>query len=299
MNKENKIKNNLPSITVEELAKELRSKAYQFVWICETQKISYRIMKKAGITRQTTINALDSAALVEEHYVEQWLRIANQSPAGFDFPEIEEDDSLLNTELFVNDEEINDCKTWLKTRGIDPSRPLICIQAGNKRTMRPGKVDRSSNTKYWHEKNWSKLIDEIMLHLPDAQVLFCGIPAEHELSLSIKELCRNQKQIHSLADDLPMRRLLALLSIAHSCISVDTGPAHAAAALNCPLTVLFGKADTRVFRPVSSESNVMIVAGRIPGIELQSGLESWRLAHDISLITTDDVFSAWLDSIKP
>jgi ADP-heptose:LPS heptosyltransferase len=279
-----------------QLAKKLRDNPYQFVWICETQSVSYRIMKKAGIKQQKTINAIDSPAHTNEHYVKHWLRLANQSPTGFDFPVIEDDDSSLNTELFVDDDEISECNKWLKSRGIEPSKPLICIQAGNKRTMRAGKVDRLSNTKYWHKNNWSKLIDEIILHLPGAQILFCGIPAEHGLALNIKELCVDQKQIHSLADDLPMRRLLALLSISHSCISVDTGPAHAAAALNCPLTVLFGKADHRIFRPISSESKVMILAGRKPEIELLDGKDSWADTHDINLIKTDDVFNAWLDS---
>ena len=65
----------------------------------------------------------------------------------------------------------------------------------------------------------------------------------------------------SLADDLPLRRLLALLSLAHSCISVDTGPAHAAAALGCPLIVLFGKASPVRFRPRSAASPVQILQG--------------------------------------
>lgn len=282
----------------QQLAKQLRLHPYQFVWICETKPISYRIMLKGGIDKSNTINAIDSPAQTNEHFVEQWLRLSNQSPPGFAFPEIKADDSILNTELFVSRNEINDCHSWLKTRGIDPSAPLICIQAGNKRTTRPGRVDRSSNTKYWHEKNWSKLIDAIIHHLPGAQVLFCGIPAEHSIALRIKALCLNQKQVHSVADDLPLRRLLALLSIAHSCISVDTGPAHAAAALNCPLTVLFGKADPRSFRPVSSESKVVVMAGRKPDIELLDGWASWEAAHDISLIKADDVLRAWLDSTK-
>ncbi|MEW5297215.1 MAG: hypothetical protein WDW36_000439 [Sanguina aurantia] len=40
---------------------------------------------------------------------------------------------------------------------------------------------------------------------------------------------------------LPLGRLKALLEIAHSMISVDTGPAHLAAAMGCPLVVLFGE----------------------------------------------------------
>ena len=91
--------------------------------------------------------------------------------------------------------------------------------------------------------------------------------------------------IQIVADDLPMRRLLALLSIAHSCISVDTGPAHAAAALNCPLAVLFGKADPNRFRPVSAQSPVAVLQGRSP--------DSADSEPDIAHVSPEQVLSAW------
>ena len=102
---------------------------------------------------------------------------------------------------------------------------------------------------------------------------------------AIEACCKSSTQVHSVADDLPLRRLLALLSIAHSCISVDTGPAHAAAALNCPLVVLFGKASPTRFRPVSANSPVEVLVGRAsdePGSD-----------PDIGRITPQQVLSAW------
>ena len=44
-------------------------------------------------------------------------------------------------------------------------------------------------------------------------------------------------------------------------ISVDTGPAHAAAALDCPLTVMFAHADQRWWRPRSRLGRVGVVGG--------------------------------------
>jgi ADP-heptose:LPS heptosyltransferase len=93
-----------------------------------------------------------------------------------------------------------------------------------------------------------------------------------------------------VADDLPLRRLLALLSIAHSCISVDTGPAHAAAAMNCPLVVLFGKASPALFRPISSDSAVAVIIGKASASEDSEA--------GISLITPDQVISAWKESTR-
>jgi len=252
-------------------------------------------MIKAGINLAQSINAKDYPRRVNEHAAEKWLRLANETPQNFNFSQA--DDAIINTELFVTKEEILECKQWLASREIDSVKPIICIQAGNKKTTRSGKINRNSNTKYWPEQNWANVINAINEHLPTAQVLLCGVPAEHAISLDIKTLCSNQQKIHCVSDDLPLRRLLALLSTAHSCISVDTGPAHAAAALNCPLTVLFGKTDARSCRPISSQSRVIIVAGRDHNIELLDSPTSWGNAHSMSLITPDAVIEGWTKSI--
>jgi ADP-heptose:LPS heptosyltransferase len=107
---------------------------------------------------------------------------------------------------------------------------------------------------------------------------------------AIKVLCSNQGQVHNVADDLPLRRLLALLSISHSCISVDTGPAHAAAALNCPLVVLFGKASPQRFRPVSLDSPVQVIQG--------FAANASDTAPDIGHITVQQAFAGWCDAIS-
>ena len=48
-----------------------------------------------------------------------------------------------------------------------------------------------------------------------------------------------------------LRELFALCEAAHSMISVDTGPAHAAAALSLPLVVLYGAEIPRYWLPRS------------------------------------------------
>lgn len=266
-----------------ELVRGLKINRHQFAWICETNPRSYRLLARAGITRENSVDQLQLPSVEHEHYCETWLRLGNESPPGFEFPRI--NSQQLDTELFVSATEIEDCRHWLQTRGIDPQAPIVCIQSGSKRTTRRGKVDRSSNTKYWHEQNWATVIDSVVARLPDAQVLLCGVPAEAEMCRAIQTLCQATGKVQTVADDLPLRRLLALLSIAHSCISVDTGPAHAAAALNCPLVVLFGKADPARFRPVSSESPVSVIVGDPAGND--------RVETDIGLIEPGQVVDAW------
>ena len=242
-----------------ELVRTLKSHQHQFVWVCETSSKSYRLLARAGIDRSSSVSQLDLPVIHGEHYCAKWLRLGNLSPSGFEYPQHQAE--APNTELFVSEDEVRECRRWLQTRGLNPEAPIVCVQAGSKRTTRRGRADRISNTKYWHEKNWAEVIDGIIESLPGAQVLLCGVSAEIEMCQAIQKLCSLPENVQTVADDLPLRRLLALLSIAHSCISVDTGPAHAAAALDCPLLVLFGKANPNRFRPVSSNSPVQVIVG--------------------------------------
>jgi heptosyltransferase-2/heptosyltransferase-3 len=268
-----------------ELVQSLRQKQHKFVWVCETNRKSYRLLARAGITRANSINQLDLEPVQDEHYCDKWLRLGNLSPRGFAAQPLPAQPP--GTRLFVSDSEILECRKWLQGRGLDAGAPLLCIQAGSKRTTRRGRANRASNSKYWHESNWAGVIDAAVEHLPGVQVMLCGVPAESDMCNAIKALCRNRDSVHNVADDLPLRRLLALLSIAHSCISVDTGPAHAAAALDCPLVVLFGKASPLRFRPVSRNSPVQVIQG------FASGPDS---APDISHISVQQVFAGWCDA---
>lgn len=268
-----------------ELVATLKAQRHLFAWICETDSRSYRLLARAGIKRSSSATQLDLAAVKAEHYCEKWLRLANLSPAGFEYPQLAPPN--LDTELFVSDEEVEACRQWLRRRGLDPDAPIVCIQAGSKRTTRRSKADRKSNTKFWHQSNWAQVIEGLLEHKPETQVLLCGVPAEADMCDTILAHCKASDRVQSAAQDLPLRRLLALLSLAHSCISVDTGPAHAAAALNCPLVVLFGKANPGRFRPISSQSPVAVITGEAENSE-----------PDISRITPRQVLDSWISNLS-
>jgi ADP-heptose:LPS heptosyltransferase len=80
---------------------------------------------------------------------------------------------------------------------------------------------------------------------------------------------------------LPLRRLFALCERSHNMISVDTGPAHAAAAVGLPLVVLFGAYPSRVWQPRSAVGSPVIgvggppVASRLDEIPEQVAFAAW------------------------
>ena len=84
-----------------------------------------------------------------------------------------------------------------------------------------------------------------------------------------------------VAAELPLRQLLALTESAHSMISVDTGPAHAAAALGLPLVVMFGAQSKRQWLPRSPSGSAVVGIGGPP------------VSNRVDQIAVEEVFTAW------
>ena len=137
----------------------------------------------------------------------------------------------------------------------------------------------------------------VRAHLPNAQVLITGTASEARMTIPIADSCADAR-VRSIAGLTPLRRLLALLRLAHSLISVDTGPAHAAAALGCPLVVLFGQTDPRTNRPVAARSPVTVVTGP-PGAPALDGEPGWRAHHHMTGISPEAVIDAWRSLGQP
>jgi ADP-heptose:LPS heptosyltransferase len=78
-----------------------------------------------------------------------------------------------------------------------------------------------------------------------------------------------------------LREFFALCESAHSMVSVDTGPAHAAAALGLPLVVLYGAHSPQHWLPRSrTRSPVLGVRGpppatRVDQVPVSAVFEAW------------------------
>jgi hypothetical protein len=125
---------------------------------------------------------------------------------------------------------------------------LILIQIGNKRTMRRGLRRLAVNNKYWPNERWADVLHHVRRQCPDHAIVLLGTGPEYDLNQEVMGLA-NIARIYNAADDVPIPRLVALLARGAGLITVDSGPAHAAAAVGCPLVVLFGKALPSLYRP--------------------------------------------------
>jgi heptosyltransferase-2/heptosyltransferase-3 len=122
------------------------------------------------------------------------------------------------------------------------------------------------------------LLHKVHAQMPEALLMLRGSPEE----VAMLERVRAAAGLDSVVVvGVGLRRLFALCEAAHSMISVDTGPAHAAAALGLPLVVMYGAEAQRYWLPRSLSGSPVVGVGGPP--------ESVRADQ----IPVDAVFDAW------
>src|SRR5262249_44909592 len=133
--------------------------------------------------------------------------------------------------------------------------------------------------KAWPVQNWQQLFARVHATLPEARIVLCGAGAEvpmlQELKAAVALECVG-------VADPPLRQLFALCESAHSMISVDTGPAHAAAARGVPLVVLYGAESPAYWLPRGPAGTVVVGLGgppastRVDQLSVDAVFEAWR-----------------------
>ncbi len=257
----------------------LRQRGPGPTWYCDTDDRCLRLLQTAGIGADLVCRASQLPLQDGEHLVDYWQRFACQAPAAPGQPPAEK---VLrrDPQLLVSQRELDEAQSWLGQRKLD-GRQLLLIQPGNKRTMRRGFRRRPSNTKWWPEARWAAVVQALSELHPQAAILMLGVPQEYDLNQQIMALA-GRRNVYNLACDLPMARLLALQTRASAMVSVDTGPAHSAAAVGCPVLVLFGVADPVRISPRAGATPVRHLAGRgkdgptMLGIAVEQVLAAWQ-----------------------
>ena len=248
-------------------------------WYCDTDDKCLGLLHRAGVGDELICNARDVPLNEGEHLIEYWQRFARQSPARGARGSLADVADEAPT-LLVSPQDLELLDRWLAARGLG-GRQLLLIQPGNKRTMRRGLRRRPSNTKWWPEPRWASVVKALGEMHRQAAILLLGVPQEHKLNEEIIALAGVGNAVN-LACDLPIPRLLALQSRASAMISVDTGPAHSAAALGCPVLVLFGVADPLQISPRGPNTPIRYLSGRdrhgasILGISVEQVLGQWQ-----------------------
>lgn len=150
--------------------------------------------------------------------------------------------------LRVTEAEVEAMKRRLCREADWQGEPIVLLHVGSSAPynwkVTPGRLAR--DIKWWGEENWRDAIKGVRERFPEAIVVFTGGIVETCLARKILKKADEKKGRRLVwTGRTPMRELLALQSLAHSGISTDTGSAHTAIGVGCPLTILYGHADPR------------------------------------------------------
>jgi ADP-heptose:LPS heptosyltransferase len=265
------------SIDQQRVVRRLRARGVGPTWLCDSDQGVQHILDRAGIGAANIVAARDHALLAGEHATEQWRRMAQIMPTSSSAAQsIDVRTIAPGCHLEVTAAQRGDLDAWLRVRGIDDA-PLLLVQAGNKRTMRRGTRRLAVNHKYWPNERWAEALRFMRQHNPRHRIVLLGTGPEYELNQEIVALTGIDR-LHNAADDLPIPRLVALLQRAEGLLNVDSGPAHAGAAVGCPQVVLFGRASPSLYRPWgTSDADVQLLTGDVEGQPSMLGISSGQV----------------------
>lgn len=269
------------------LRRALRETAPGPIYVCERHYRQLprirRMLRWSGIDPGRCVFLSDQPASGPEHLVDQLLRLGAQTPAalrGADYPSPPSTDG---PRLYVEPAEAAECEAWLRARGWS-GKKLILVQPGNHRSMGPRR-DRwrrlNTDDKWWPPERWAALLERIHDYQDDALLVLRGAPEEVPMLEEIRAAA-NRPRVVVAGNRL--RELFALYQAAHSMISVDTGPAHAAAAVSLPLVVLYGAEAPRYWLPRTPTGSPVVAVGgpplstRADQVSVETVFEAWRTA---------------------
>ncbi len=254
------------------------------IYVSEDTRVSLKrirlLLRLARVAHERCVFVNDSFVSADEHWIDQLLRFGQTTPVAFAAADYPWDESDLQTapRLFIHDADRADAAAWIRQRRFAHA-PMILLQPGNWKVKKKSGRD-DEDPKSWPLDHWVSLLHAMHADMPTAHLVLCGSAVESTVLETIRRTT-NLDNVEVATMDLPIRRLLAVLERAHSMVSVDTGPAHLAAAVGCPLVVLYGSYSPARWDRRSPFHKPIINLGGPPRVK------------KVGDITPDDVIAAW------
>lgn len=255
------------------------------IYLCDPDEHAQRVITEAGVPEPQLVRAWQHWPGDGIHWADWWLQIA-----ALDAPSAPGPETPITTparpRLAMPATWQEQAGAWLGTQGLQ-GRPLVLVQPGHKKTYKRGRIGTAAHDKHWPAEHWATVIRGVLATLPGAAVLVNGAPREAGLVQEVVDAVGAPAQggvVLNMARHEPtLSRLAALAARAHSMVSVDTGPAHVAGAMDCPLVVLYASAGWGRWKPRAPSSSVIALgpeaptpAARLMDLTPEVVLAAWR-----------------------
>jgi hypothetical protein len=274
------------SLDQQRLVRWLRARGAGPTWYCDL-RLGMDLLRRGGVPADFICDSRSFVWQPNETFADRYIRLGDESPAAFvgRLPAPRPATSRA-AQIILSASARSVADEWLGRHGL-AGRPFIVIHPGSRHIVRRRQWlrPRAGANKYWPEARWGAVINAVRDLRPDHAIILSGTPAEQSFNEDILA-CARVSDVHNVANDLPISTLLPVLERAQSMISVDTGPAHAAAALGCPTVSLFGTANSTLFRPGGATTPAVALTGVVDG------------AQNILGITVESVIAAWMELIS-
>jgi heptosyltransferase-2 len=179
-----------------------------------------------------------------------------------------------DSSLAVNKDVRREAIALLRASGLTDARPLVALCPGS----------TNSRAKRWPVERFAALAD-MLAERAGAQVFLIGAREELDISEEVSHSARTRPNV--LTGRTNLAQTAALLSAADLLVTNDTGPAHVAAAVGCPVVVIFGPTNPETTRPFSTLAEVV----RKPPECAPCMLRDCPIDHRcMTAITAEDVF---------
>ena len=255
------------------------------IYLCDPDVHAERIVQEAGLPEDRLVRAWQHWPGNEAHWADWWLDVAQLDARAAPGP-AQRPPVAARPRLHVPPDWHAQTEAWLRQHGL-ADRPLVLLQPGHKKTHKRGRIATAAHDKHWPPERWGAVVRAVLAEVPGAAALVCGSSRERGLVQEIVDAAGAQavgaRVVNVAAMQPTLQRVVGLTARAHSMISVDTGPAHIAGAMDCPLLVLYGSAGWQRWKPRSPSGNVQVLGPRAltPGAEIMSlsvevVLQGWR-----------------------
>jgi heptosyltransferase-2/heptosyltransferase-3 len=254
------------------------------VYHCDPDPHAERFLQRAGVPESRLVRAWSHWPGDGIHWADWWLQIAALDAPALPGP-ARPVDAPARPRLHAPPAWHQEAEGWLQAHGL-AGHPLVLLQPGHKKTHKRGRIATAGHDKHWPAERWAEVIRGVLAALPGAAVLVCGSAREAGLAQEIVDAAgtppSGSRVVNIAALQPTLQRLVALAARAHSMISVDTGPAHVAGAMDCPLVVLYASAGWGRWKPRAPTSTVIAIGPQAPtpgarlmDIRAEQALQAW------------------------